>query len=656
MTSQRLGQAAVLLLFAGALLDPTVAQAGGWGGSAASDQWQVLPVAEIARHQTPPLDRVALAVEDEERLLSGQPYRFAVPQLVNITPDEAGTWETLPTGERLWRLRISCPLASSLNLGFTRFDLDPGARLLVYAANGTGPVMQFTAADNRSHGQLWTPVLLTDDLVLELVTADRSTGADQLVLGSIGRGYRSIMADDLEKSGSCNIDVVCSEADDWQEEVAAVARITVSGLYLCTGTLINNTAQDGKPYFLTALHCNVSANSASTIVVYWNFESPTCGQLGGGSMADFQEGSYFRASHSASDFALVELDDDLNPAFGVKFAGWNRADTDPASAVCIHHPSGDEKAISFEDDPLTTTSYLLSSIPGDGNFLRVADWDLGTTEPGSSGASLFDSAHRVVGQLRGGYAACDNDLSDWHGRLFVSWTGGGSSDSRLSDWLDPLGTGQLFLDILDPENIGLVVEPLAGLSGEGKVGGPFLPSGITYTLENKGTEPIDFSVTSDAAWVTVTDGTGTLAGQTSTTVSVSFNAEAEGLPVGQYEGALSFVNLTDGVGDVDLPLQLSVKVGDGSRDPRIQEVAPNPASSYVVVRYYLGRDLDVKARVLNLHGRVIWEQEVEGQAGGDNQIAWDTQGLDGRPHGSGVYFFHLETSGGEDTAKFVILR
>ncbi|MBE5316080.1 MAG: proprotein convertase P-domain-containing protein [Xanthomonadales bacterium] len=70
------------------------------------------------------------------------------------------------------------------------------------------------------------------------------------------------------------------------------------------------------------------------------------------------------------------------------------------------------------------------------------DWDQGTTEGGSSGSGLWDQNKRLVGQLHGGSAACGNDLSDYYGRLSVSWNGGGSAATRLRDWLDPSGSGQ----------------------------------------------------------------------------------------------------------------------------------------------------------------------------------------------------------------------
>src|SRR5690606_16189236 len=93
--------------------------------------------------------------------------------------------------------------------------------------------------------------------------------------------------------------------------------------------------------------------------------------------------------------------------------------------------------------------YIGNTVPGDGTHVRVADWDIGTTEPGSSGSPLFDQDGRVIGQLHGGYAACGNDSADWYGRFSISWNGGSTPDSSLRSWLDPLNTGNLEIDGLD---------------------------------------------------------------------------------------------------------------------------------------------------------------------------------------------------------------
>jgi subtilisin-like proprotein convertase family protein len=184
------------------------------------------------------------------------------------------------------------------------------------------------------------------------------------------------------------------------------------------------------------------------MVVFWNYQTSTCGGKPDGLLTDFQTGATFRASYAPSDFALVELDNMPSPIWSVGWAGWDRTDVATTSAVAIHHPTTDEKRISFENDPTSITSYYNTSTPGDRTHIRITDWDIGTTEPGSSGSHLFDQNHRVVGQLHGGDAACGNDLSDWYGRLAISWEGGGTSSTRLSDWLDPGNTGVWNTDTL----------------------------------------------------------------------------------------------------------------------------------------------------------------------------------------------------------------
>ena len=122
----------------------------------------------------------------------------------------------------------------------------------------------------------------------------------------------------------------------------------------------------------------------------------------------------------------------------------------PPSA--IHHPQGHAKRISFEDDPICAASSG-GDCGGDQSNWRIEDWDLGTTEPGSSGSGLWNPDRRLIGQLQGGFAACGNDLPDWYGRFSVSWDSGASPAARLREWLDPDDSGVEFLDGRDPGSI-----------------------------------------------------------------------------------------------------------------------------------------------------------------------------------------------------------
>jgi len=401
------------------------------------------------------VDVTRLLAEDLTRESSSvvAPVRFATAIRVTFAPESAGTWETLDDGSRLWRLRIVSPGALSLSLGLDRFDLPAGAAFWVHDPDGAGVQGPYTAENRNALGGLWTAVVFGEELVAELqVPKDAEANIE---ISSINHGYRFFgerYATGGEKRGSCNINVICPQGDPWRNQIRSVARVTFTSdqsLFLCTAQLVNNTAEDDTPYLLTAQHCIDAPDVAPTIVAYWNYETSACDEFFGGSLSQNQSGAILIASNplgSGSDFALVELDAKPDPSYNVYYLGWDARDAIPDSAATIHHPGGDQKSISFENDPPNITSYLLDASPGNGNYLRAGDWDEGTTEGGSSGACLFDDATGLcVGTLSGGFAACGNDDPDWYGRLARDWTGDGTPEGRLSDWLDPHDTGVLFL-------------------------------------------------------------------------------------------------------------------------------------------------------------------------------------------------------------------
>jgi lysyl endopeptidase len=421
---------------------------------------QALPIESVPLLELPPVDNQRALAAAKQAALDA-PLQFGVAQPTLATPATDGTWESLPSGAQLWRLRVRSQGAVSLNLGFTRYVMPPGGHLNVYDPSLGLLHGPYTAADNEAHGQLWTPLLLGDEAVIEVeLPAATPREQLQLVLSSVGHGFQDPFNPLVEKSGSCNVDVVCPQGEPWRSQIRSVARMIFTfggGTYTCTGALINNTAQDKRPFFLTAEHCDIDAGNAPTVVTYWNFESPICrtpgspasGGPGGGSESQTMSGAIWRAEYPPSDMTLLELDDAVPEAYNPYWAGWDRGAGAPSGAVAIHHPQGDEKRISFENDPTTITSYLGTASPGNGNYLRVIDWDLGTTEVGSSGSPLFNPAGLVVGQLHGGGAACGNNQSDWYGRLYASWSGGGALGTRLSDYLDPVGSGVTALEGTD---------------------------------------------------------------------------------------------------------------------------------------------------------------------------------------------------------------
>jgi hypothetical protein len=418
----------------------------------------------IEHREMPRVDVEALLAEDVERESSVKPVapRFAKNIQVGYTPDNSGTWESLDDGSRLWL-----------------FDLPEGAAFWVHAPGGSKVQGPYTAKNRNAVGGLWTAVVLGDELVAELRVP--MGGEADLRIGSVNHGYRFFGERESaidSKRGSCNINVVCPEGDPWRDQIRSVARYTVrceggTATCLCTGQLVNNTAEDLTPYFLSAQHCIEQASDAPTVVAYWNYQSPSCEDLAGGNLSQTQSGSTFKASWdlgTGSDFTLVELDEQPQPSFNVYYLGWDARDRLPSATTTIHHPSGDEKSISFDYDPPTITTYGGDDSPGDGTHLRIGAWDEATTEGGSSGACLFDNeTKRCVGTLSGGFAACGNDEPDWYGWFHSHWTGNGTAETRLSDWLDPLGGGTFFLDGKNGTGVGSeeswLIPAVASLTG-----------------------------------------------------------------------------------------------------------------------------------------------------------------------------------------------
>lgn len=387
------------------------------------------------------------------------PHAFATAREVDEPLTDLLAWESHGTASRIGRGYVTSPGAETLNLGFRDLDLPAGARLMVSHPDGTqerGPYPAETA-----NGTLFTPVIAHETVrVTVVIPADAEMPLGRLV--HVGHGWSSPerALDPLRSraAGACNVDTECPQATGWGEAASSVGRITYvrdGSQFSCSGALINTTEGPVASYFLTAQHCVDAQAQAETAVFYWNYEHPDCrppgsAESGSTSSADpFSQtstGATLRASIGTGgaitggpDVTLLEVEEPLSPAFDLHFSGWTRADTAPEATATIHHPGGFAKRISFDDDPATITGYA-SDTEGEATHLRVADWDVGTTEPGSSGGPLLNEAERITGVLSGGLAACGVNEPDWYGRLAVAWDGSASSE-RLRDWLDPAGTG-----------------------------------------------------------------------------------------------------------------------------------------------------------------------------------------------------------------------
>lgn len=212
--------------------------------------------------------------------------------------------------------------------------------------------------------------------------------------------------------------------------------ITRDGTRFCTGTMINNTKMNRRQLFLTANHCLFT--SAYNFVAVFNYQKPTCGGSGPEpSLIQSAHGMKLVATYAPSDFALLEITEEIPDSYNVYLAGWDISSKAPSNVFGVHHPSGDVKKICFYEG--TCTPCWWAEQPKQLHWL-IPKWTRGTTEPGSSGSALFNSRGLIVGHLHGGQASCSNPEGyDMYGGLVHDWNGGGVTSRRLREHLNPTG-------------------------------------------------------------------------------------------------------------------------------------------------------------------------------------------------------------------------
>ena len=441
--------------------------------------WKTIP--QIS-YPTPDVD----ALRQEDLILDEQgeqPWRFGFnhPTLINSTSN--GTWIQAKNGDLIWLVRIKCPEALTINLAFNQTEIPDGNELYVYNPDKTFILGKFTQ-NHLYEGQLGTELVPGEEVIVEYyVPANHQKGNVQI--NKVTHGYRTareFQEKAFGSSGACNVNVNCPQGAPWAQERNGVVMLVSGSNGFCSGSLVNNTLNNGKPYVLTANHCY--SNPASWIFRF-QWQGAGCNNPASSPSFQWLSGAVLRSRNAPSDFCLVEITGGLQggtvpTAFTPYFNGWDNSGNIPTSAVGIHHPAGDIKKISFENNPLVSTSF--GGSPANSHW-GVTGWDEGVTEGGSSGSPLFDQNHRIIGQLHGGASACGAPvLSDEYGKISYSWTPANSdSTNQLKYWLDPNQSNATFVNGYDPSGgVPVQVDPFVGAVGG--VSGTFCGAIVSPTV------------------------------------------------------------------------------------------------------------------------------------------------------------------------------
>jgi len=411
-----------------------------------SPQNAIILASEVPTETMPFVDVAALQEEDLVMdKIKDIPWRFGQNLDITLNPSNSGVTENLPNGDKLWRLRIYSQGATSINLTFNNYHLPPGAKLYIYNDDHSDILGAFTDFNNQEDKIFATTLVKGDAVTLEYYEPANAAFPGELNIARVTHGYRGMknFLKNFGDAGSCQVNVHCTTGTGWENQIKSVCVLVVSGNGFCSGSLINNTSNNGTPYVLTANHCSTSNDWASW-VFWFNWEAPTCTTPSSSPSYNSISGSTLKARNAGSDFCLVQMNSTPPLNYNLYYAGWDRTGTAPTSGMAIHHPGCDIKKIS-PCGAMTAASYSSASC-------WQTPWTTAAcTEGGSSGSPIFDQNKRIVGQLYGGPSSCgSSSMYDYYGRFDVSWSAGGTSSTQLSNWLDPSSSGVTILNGYDP--------------------------------------------------------------------------------------------------------------------------------------------------------------------------------------------------------------
>jgi hypothetical protein len=591
-----------------------------------------------------PPNLAVIELEDNEANLKGKPYRYAKLIDCDIDPYNSGKWEELDNGIRVWRLKITSEGAKALSLYFDAFWIPTDGELYIYNSDKSKILGAYTSINNHSSGYFANELIEDQELILEYV--QKGKGQPILHIHQVSYAYRSVGTEpqlrNFGDSGECEVNVNCSpEGDDWQDVKTAVCRLSINignNGYWCSGSLINNTAEDCKPYVLTADHCTfdednnvyASAGEMNQWIFYFNYESDGCENPSSNPSSNTMVGCSKVSNSSAngninntSDFHLVELNNSLPYEYGLYVAGWNRSSSAASNGVGIHHPSGDIKKISTFSQSATS-----SGTDWRVRWSETSNGRHGVTEGGSSGSPLLNSDKQIVGDLSTGSSYCDFlNGYDFYGKFSYSWDQNGNQSIRqLKPWLDPINSGVTSLNSklcgspLMANFMAVYTYVATGQPTQFFYTGTGNPTSYSWTFYGAGVNP---SSSVDVAPIVTYNNNGQY------TVRLDVNDGTND----SYEIKSSYILVDENGGSIDINEQ---------KEETSLNVFPNPSTGIVYLSYQKSY---AQLNIYNLLGKIVYQDEFL------QSKKLDLSSLD-----NGVYFLEVYDENFSTTQRLIINR
>jgi hypothetical protein len=330
------------------------------------------------------------------------PNQIGVNRSVAVSPNTRAQKFVNPDGSQVIVLIIKSSGASGIGVHFRNFALAAGDEVYVYGPAADSIVFgPFTNKGPWSSGEFWSGTVVGDTAVIEFYTRtdEKKTGFEVSEVSHIFPELDWRVWSDQPDILSCEVDASCHGGT----QKNAVGRIIVNnnGPYICTGTLLNDVAQDHIPYFLTANHCVPTQAIAQTVEVYWFYQTTSCNSGVLRNWVHSPPGANLLATQPSNDFSLLRLQN--NAPAGALFSGWTTTVQSTGTSVFgLHHPGpylppAIPSYLRRANATITSTNAGCPDWPLQNGY-RVS-WTLGAAEPGASGSGLWNSNGYLVGVL-----------------------------------------------------------------------------------------------------------------------------------------------------------------------------------------------------------------------------------------------------------------
>lgn len=400
------------------------------------------------------------ALRERNRTARGKLVMIGVNR--DLPESVAAAWSSVPGGKAA-RLTVGASGAKALRLSVDLAGLPVSAEMVFYGSDEErllGPTRVSEIADRSV--AWWSPVTEGAVQAIEFfVPEGEAMGAPPRVTGvsHLFTGAREMFKNTAQigDSGSCNIDIACVQNPSQallraRQGVAKMIQTSPEGTGLCSGNLLNDTdTGTSTPWFFGANHCFDGESTAfgaatlqsvaASLNTYWFFEAATCGGLTPTAFVQRTGGATYILNNRNTDILFLRLNE--APPTGATFLGWDATSLTANTTIFgLHHPSGDLKKFSRGRFNRFSTEAFQGAVS---SFIEVF-WDVGTTEPGSSGSGLFTSDgtdYYLRGGLGFGQAACsdltgrdvysrfDNAFASLQQYLAGASSGGGTNYTAL---------------------------------------------------------------------------------------------------------------------------------------------------------------------------------------------------------------------------------